>query len=90
MYAKCTRCGAVDYICDCDAVIDKDLQTKLAAARACLKEIMEHEHCEHPTRGNHAARDTDNAFARQCHYEGVMEGHRCCAAIAAKGLEESK
>lgn len=73
--------------CDGLKELNAKLESRLSAAEAALKEIAEHDHCDHPTWGMHSADEADDAFARSMHYKGVSSGHLCAAEIAKRYLE---
>jgi hypothetical protein len=59
-----------------------DLSLKLESAREALKEIKEHPHLSYP--------EALKVEYTQNNASGHTKGHRCCAAIAERGLKQSK
>lgn len=68
------------------------LACEIESLRACLERISHHKHCDARTADINdlkigywvAANESEKDFIIM----GIAAGHRCCAAIAAKGLEE--
>ena len=93
MYAKCTLCGSMAYVCDCTiyppnegatSLDDKDIQllrARLTIAEDTLRAIEEHPACDYSTDPEYYS---DDKYQR---YMGIKQGHKACATIAREGLK---